>query len=63
MCNFFTVFGILVERDYLTTRRKDTKPIIKYWKVSLQKDQIQKTRRALTATDCVEKIRMAEIQL
>ena len=40
------------------------KPIINYWKSSLQKAQIQKIRRVTTANDCVErKIRMAEIQL
>lgn len=40
------------------------KPIIKYWKSSLQKAQIQKIRRVTTANDCVErKIRMTEIQL
>lgn len=40
------------------------KPIIKYWKSSLQKAQVQKIRRAATSGDCVErKIRMAEIQL
>ena len=40
------------------------KPIIKYWKSSLQKAQIQKIRRVTTVNDCVErKIRMTEIQL
>lgn len=40
------------------------KPIIKYWKSSPQKAQIQKIRRITTANDCVErKIRMTEIQL
>ena len=40
------------------------KPIIKYWKSSLQKAQVQKIRRVTTSGDCVErKICMAEIQL
>lgn len=40
------------------------KPIIKYWKSSLQKLQLQKSRQVTTANDCLKlKIRMEEIQL
>ena len=40
------------------------KPIIKYWKSSLEKAQPRRNRRVTTADDCASrKIRMAEIQI
>lgn len=40
------------------------KPIAKYWKLTVQKVPMQKTRRVGTTSECIErKIRMVEIQL